>query len=207
MNLFAAGIDYFIKGGWVMWPLLVCSIATLAIGVERTLYFRKADSGRGFTKKFCTYIEENNWDAAKQLGLGPGLQLVLHVVAAAAVPLAAHQQPAEQAVEADQQDGLADGAAQRAALHAGQRAGEKVQRPQNGPLDARRPQLAERQPQHRHDGRGRKAGLEGLQHRSPESRFFLRLRQGCRVQGLFHVPSLFPFFPQKNSAFACILSH
>lgn len=67
MNLFAAGIDYFIKGGWVMWPLLVCSIAALAIGVERTLYFRKADSGRGFTEKFCTYIEENNWDAAKQL--------------------------------------------------------------------------------------------------------------------------------------------
>ena len=26
MNLFAAGIDYFIKGGWVMWPLLACSI-------------------------------------------------------------------------------------------------------------------------------------------------------------------------------------
>ncbi|WP_337740246.1 hypothetical protein [Acidaminococcus timonensis] len=67
MNLFAAGIDYFIKGDWVMWPLLVCSIAALAIGVERTLYFRKADSGRGFTKKFCTYIEENNWDTAKHL--------------------------------------------------------------------------------------------------------------------------------------------
>ena len=47
--------------------LLVCSIAALAIGVERTLYFRKADSGRGFTKKFCTYIEENNWDTAKHL--------------------------------------------------------------------------------------------------------------------------------------------
>lgn len=67
MNLFAAGIDYFIKGDWVMWPLLLCSIAAMAIGVERTLYFRKADSGWGFTKKFCTYIEENNWDAAKQL--------------------------------------------------------------------------------------------------------------------------------------------
>lgn len=67
MNILTAGVDYFIKGDWVMWPLLVCSIAALAIGVERTLYFRKADSGRGFTKKFCTYIEENNWDAAKQL--------------------------------------------------------------------------------------------------------------------------------------------
>lgn len=67
MNLFTAGVDYFIKGGWVMWPLLVCSIAAIAIGVERTLYFRKADSGREFTKEFCNYIEENNWDAAKQL--------------------------------------------------------------------------------------------------------------------------------------------
>ena len=25
------------------------------------------ESGRGFTKKFCTYIEENNWDTAKHL--------------------------------------------------------------------------------------------------------------------------------------------
>ncbi len=65
MNLFAAGIDYFIKGGWVMWPLLVCSIAAMAIGVERTLYFRKADgdsprSSVHISKK-TTGIQPNIW--------------------------------------------------------------------------------------------------------------------------------------------------
>ena len=52
MNVFAAGLDYFIKGGPVMYPLLLCSIAAIAISVERYLFFKKADSGHGFTKSF-----------------------------------------------------------------------------------------------------------------------------------------------------------
>ena len=50
-----------------MWPLLVCSIAALAIGVDRMLFFRKADSGRHFTKQFCQCVENNDWDQAKEL--------------------------------------------------------------------------------------------------------------------------------------------
>ena len=65
MNILTAGVDYFIKGGWVMWPLLVCSIAVLAIGVERMLFFRKADSGRHFTKQFSQCVENNDWNQAK----------------------------------------------------------------------------------------------------------------------------------------------
>ena len=45
MNYFATGLDYFIKGGPVMYPLLLCSIAAIAICVERYLFFKKADSG------------------------------------------------------------------------------------------------------------------------------------------------------------------
>lgn len=67
MNIFAVGLDYFIKGGWVMYPLLLCSLAAVAIDVERFLFFRKADSGRAFTKGFCRYIENNDWDHAKAL--------------------------------------------------------------------------------------------------------------------------------------------
>lgn len=67
MNILTAGVDYFIKGGWVMWPLLICSIAALAIGVERMLFFRKADSGRHFTKQFCQCVENNDWNQAKEL--------------------------------------------------------------------------------------------------------------------------------------------
>ena len=67
MNHLTAGLDYFFKGGLVMYPLLVCSIAAVAIGIERLLFFSKADSGRVFTKKFCHYIENNDWDSAKKL--------------------------------------------------------------------------------------------------------------------------------------------
>ena len=67
MNFFASGLDYFIKGGPVMYPLLLCSVAAIAISVERYLFFRKADSGRDFTKKFCEYVEQDNWIDAKRL--------------------------------------------------------------------------------------------------------------------------------------------
>lgn len=67
MNLFAAGLNYFVKGGWVMYPLLLCSIAAVAIGVERFLFFKKADSGRAFTKEFCHYVEKSDWNHAKEL--------------------------------------------------------------------------------------------------------------------------------------------
>ena len=67
MNIFATGLDYFVKGGPVMYPLLLCSIAAVAISVERYKFFKKADSGRAFTKEFCSYIENDDWYDAKQL--------------------------------------------------------------------------------------------------------------------------------------------
>ena len=67
MNFFASGLDYFVKGGPVMYPLLLCSVAAIAISVERYLFFRKADSGRDFPRKFCEYVEQDNWIDAKKL--------------------------------------------------------------------------------------------------------------------------------------------
>ena len=67
MNIFAAGLDYFIKGGPVMYPLLLCSIAAIAISVERYLFFKKADSGHDFTKSFCRDLENDDWVSAKAL--------------------------------------------------------------------------------------------------------------------------------------------
>lgn len=60
-------VDYFIKGGVVMWPLLLCSIISVAIAIERFIFFNKADSGEEFRKKFCQYIEEDDWLNAKRL--------------------------------------------------------------------------------------------------------------------------------------------
>lgn len=67
MNIFSAGVDFFVKGGPVMWPLLLCSFAAIAISVERWLFFQKEDSGAGFTKEFCNHIEASDWTSAKRL--------------------------------------------------------------------------------------------------------------------------------------------
>lgn len=67
MSIFSAGLDYFVKGGPVMYPLLFCSLAAIAISVERYLFFRAKDSGRKFTREFCDYIERDDWTNAKQL--------------------------------------------------------------------------------------------------------------------------------------------
>lgn len=66
MNIFAA-FDYFMKGGPIMWPLLLCSLATVVIGIERYLYYSKEDSGNHFTKEFCSFIEHDDWVGAKKL--------------------------------------------------------------------------------------------------------------------------------------------
>lgn len=42
MSIFAGAVDYFVKGGPCMWPLLMCSFAAIAIGVERYLFYKKA---------------------------------------------------------------------------------------------------------------------------------------------------------------------
>lgn len=67
MNVLAAGLDYFYKGGFIMYPLLVCSIYAVAIGIERYIFYKKADSGKTFTRTFCGYIEQDDWIEAKAL--------------------------------------------------------------------------------------------------------------------------------------------
>ena len=67
MQPFASGLSYFVRGGWVMYPLLVCSIAAVTVGINRYLFFKKKDSGKVFTEKFCTLVENNDWEGAKKL--------------------------------------------------------------------------------------------------------------------------------------------
>ena len=52
MELLMQGVEYFHKGGFVMYILLLCSVFVITVGVERLFYFAKADSGRKFTEKF-----------------------------------------------------------------------------------------------------------------------------------------------------------
>lgn len=67
MSIFAGAIDYFVKGGPCMWPLLMCSFAAIAIGVERYLFYKKAISGEKFASSFCRMMNDFNLVGASEL--------------------------------------------------------------------------------------------------------------------------------------------
>ena len=52
MESIKEAVEYFHKGGLVMWPLLLCSIIVVTIAIERYLYYKTADSGSLFTQEF-----------------------------------------------------------------------------------------------------------------------------------------------------------
>lgn len=67
MDLLMQGVEYFHKGGLVMYILLICSIFIITIGVERLLYFMKADSGRSFAQNFYKLMINNKIEEARNL--------------------------------------------------------------------------------------------------------------------------------------------
>lgn len=67
MDLLMQGVEYFHKGGFVMYILLLCSIFIITVGVERLFYFSKADSGRKFADKFYHLMVNDKIDEAKNL--------------------------------------------------------------------------------------------------------------------------------------------
>ena len=60
-------IMYFHKGGLVMWPLLFCSIAVIAIAIERFLFYKAEDSGQVFAAKYCELLRADEKEEALQL--------------------------------------------------------------------------------------------------------------------------------------------
>lgn len=67
MESIKEAVEYFHKGGLVMWPLLLCSIIVVTIAIERYMYYKTADSGALFTQEFCTLIGKGDAAGAGQL--------------------------------------------------------------------------------------------------------------------------------------------
>ncbi len=66
-----------------MWPLLLCSVAVIAIGVERHLYYKKALSDTGFVMEFCRLMNAFDIEGAKELAReskGDGAQLATDIL-------------------------------------------------------------------------------------------------------------------------------
>jgi biopolymer transport protein ExbB len=74
-------IEYIQKGGLLMWPILVCSIISIAVFAERLLYFHRATINVGeFLKGLTNLIQRRNFAEALHESAGtPGpIARVIH---------------------------------------------------------------------------------------------------------------------------------
>ena len=67
MELIISGIDFFHKGGPVMYLLLLCSMFVVAIAIERSMYFKAKDPGRSFAHNFVNMLSQGDRDGAASL--------------------------------------------------------------------------------------------------------------------------------------------
>ncbi|MDB6056926.1 MAG: tolQ [Verrucomicrobiales bacterium] len=61
-------VEYFIKGGWVMWPILVAALVTVAIIGERIFWWARLQSGRDpkTLDQIFAAIEQGDFEKAKR---------------------------------------------------------------------------------------------------------------------------------------------
>lgn len=59
--------EIFVKGGLVMYPLLICSILVITIGIERMMYLRKMNTSKAFFAELETSLKSGDLDGAKNL--------------------------------------------------------------------------------------------------------------------------------------------
>jgi biopolymer transport protein ExbB len=65
-------VEYFIKGGWVMWPILAAALVTVAIIGERTFWWARLQSSRSpkIVEQVFTAVERGDFEKAKQTSNG-----------------------------------------------------------------------------------------------------------------------------------------
>ena len=67
MDAILTGIEFFHKGGSIMYVLLLCSIFVVTIGIERAMYFSRMDTGRAFTREFYQCMANDDFAGAMKL--------------------------------------------------------------------------------------------------------------------------------------------
>lgn len=62
MEFIVSSLEIIQHGGWVMYPLLACSILVVAIGIERFNYYRRTcGNNRTVAQKVLNLIKEQKW--------------------------------------------------------------------------------------------------------------------------------------------------
>ena len=65
--MFFHGLEYFSKGGFMMYPLLVCSLAVVIISVERFMYYQANDKGHHYGEKIRDMVMKGDIEALKSI--------------------------------------------------------------------------------------------------------------------------------------------
>ena len=67
MEAIMTGIEFFHKGGSIMYVLLLCSVFVVTIGIERAMYFSRMDTGRAFAREFYQCMANDDFAGARKL--------------------------------------------------------------------------------------------------------------------------------------------
>jgi biopolymer transport protein ExbB len=59
--------EYFVKGGPIMWPLLLCSLISLTVIIERFIFFRSIKINHNLIKKFLELLSMKDFDKAVKI--------------------------------------------------------------------------------------------------------------------------------------------
>jgi len=62
-----SGVELFLKGGFLIWPILLCSIIGMAVFFERLFSLRAARDRDGLTEKILQLLERGNFFEAKAI--------------------------------------------------------------------------------------------------------------------------------------------
>lgn len=66
-------LEFFIKGGPLMYPLLLCSVLTLTYGIERSWHYYRAGRNSAVYEQIHELIEKNQYDQGLELAMAtPG---------------------------------------------------------------------------------------------------------------------------------------
>lgn len=60
-------VDFFLKGGPLMYPLLICSILVLALALERVYHFMRAEGSKNFYNELIQLIKNRQFIQAEEL--------------------------------------------------------------------------------------------------------------------------------------------
>lgn len=76
-------IDLFIKGGPIMYPLLICSIIALTVIIERTIFWIGEDYRRdqGLVNEVLSLAEQGNWEAVR-VRVGNSKDFIIRILVA-----------------------------------------------------------------------------------------------------------------------------